>query len=446
MAPKISADVYVISDEGVHIHVGKTIDKQNFMLLSSSARKTFERLQQSDKHLFLLHESKPGAPFVEPEAARIVCKWINSYDPNEPMESQVLTLNHIPNAPGGPTLQQVVRLYHTAYAFNLYPSRRGNMLRQEISRYTHDGPLSANEFRMLHDLLTFDSGLLVSAQHFIMYAQANGFEPPKDAKEKHTNKVVQDKSGKWHVYSQPDPEEFVKIVAFAKERGIWKGMKEASRTIMREVRRLRDHAQLDALVTKIAAQNALIAALNEEDAMVRTGEAAKKAEEAAKVKAEQEKAGKAKQKPHRQGSSPDTTSSAELKTEHALGYIGPSFLSELVFDWSAPMQNGGRHNCIERRCCTPVGLLLIDACRAEALSLMCLDGAYTDHYRRQVNTPTVPPVAPMPLERVPRLHLYIVLAGIDYSSQARLKRPQRTTSSDLWPSSQFVGSIVSGAI
>ncbi|KAK4615354.1 hypothetical protein CLAFUW4_10714 [Fulvia fulva] len=324
-----TADVYVIDYQGLHQHVGKGINKTSLMLLSISAHSAFQTQaspgkappKTSDKHLFLLHEDKPGAPSAEPEAARIVCKWIDSYDPNKPIDAQVLTLDHIPESAGGPTLQQVVHLYHTAYAFRIDRQRRGNVLREAISDYIHNGPLSENEFRMLHDLLAFDDGTLKSAQHSTMHSQIHGCEPSKSKDDKQENKIVQDKDGKWHVYARPDPQEFEKIVAFAKGRGIWEGMEDAKRLIVcqkeqgllsalqfqtREAHRLKDHKKATALRAQMAVKQALIKQLKEEMAAIGAAreakekarlEAAKKADEARKKKAEQEEARKQSQKP-----------------------------------------------------------------------------------------------------------------------------------------------------
>lgn len=337
MAPNNTADVYVIDYMGAHQHVGKGINKDNLMFLSVSARNAFQareanaaahqnRAQQNNgagaaHKTFMLQEHSSGAPTVNPDAAGLICKWIDCYDPAKPEETQFLIADMLPATTGGPTFQQVVQLYHTGYGMHIPRERRGNALRDDIYSYIHNGPLSANEFHMIHDLLAFDGGLLKTAQHTVMYAQVHGSESPKSKDDMRVNKIVKDKDGVWHVYQRPDAEEFKKIEAFARERGVWEDMEDARRFItrqkeegllesllfqMREARRLRNRQQLNILGPQIAAQQNVIKGLKDETAAINADreakakareEAIEKAQEAGKMRAEQEEARKAKRKP-----------------------------------------------------------------------------------------------------------------------------------------------------
>ena len=101
------------------------------------------------------------------EAGRKICKWIadNNVSKPEPLTVDILGLE---------AFDECVWVYKTAHGFGLRREHRGNNIRDEIYDYIKQSALRFDEFAMIVEQLDFDTGIVKTAKHMIMYREVQG--------------------------------------------------------------------------------------------------------------------------------------------------------------------------------------------------------------------------------------------------------------------------------
>ena len=164
---------------------------------------------------------------VDGKAATRVTKWIDTNSVKEPKQLTVAGL-------GLEQFDEVVQMYAAGYAFRLKRELSGDDLRNAVYEYMHQGSLTAAEFAMIAELLTFDGGLIKTTVHEIMFRYNKGGN-----------------------YTPPD---MANIEAYAKRTGMWEEMLNVGRSMQagmnERVGRNAEKARQDAAKAERARQDA----------------------------------------------------------------------------------------------------------------------------------------------------------------------------------------------
>lgn len=125
------------------------------------------------------------------QAAARITTWIASNDISnpKPLGPDVLKLEQF---------DDMVSVLATANAFRIKRHIRGDELRTAIYEYIKQGPLSFDEFAMVFDYLRFDTGLVKTAMHAVMFSKSKG--------------------------GHRIPPDMAKIEVFCKQQGVWDEM------------------------------------------------------------------------------------------------------------------------------------------------------------------------------------------------------------------------------